>query len=363
MAYHNNVYLELKSAAGVTFARLDDFEQAVLTRGVNEIWRLDFTVRDKAILASLEHKSEITLWRRDPINGLPWTNLFRGFFLGQRWEITDPAKQVTITALNQMWLLGTRVVAWPAETIDRSKFIGAKAETVMKNLVKYNAGSDATAANGRARTGTITGLTVQTDGANGNTIDFYCAWDNLLEALQKVARIGGGDFLLVGSPTAPDFRWFTGQLGTDRTSTVKFSIDNGNITNPVWNNQRASEKTVAIVGGDGVGDFRQITTTTSGAYSSSNDTEVFVNASDVTTSSGRTDRGKKRLDETKALSEFTFDVVQTPAYRIQQDYFLGDKVSVINPFSGASLTAKIMRHIYIFSPDGSETIKVDMESV
>jgi len=61
--------------------------------------------------------------------------------------------------------------------------------------------------------GAIGGLTVEADGTDGTTIDWFCAWDNLLENLQKCAKVGGGDFDVVKtSSTAWQYRFYTGNL-------------------------------------------------------------------------------------------------------------------------------------------------------
>ena len=88
-------------------------------------------------------------------------------------------------------------------------------EYVAKELVKYNLTSSGTTGDARARTVTITGVSIQADAGTGNTISFKCAWRNLLASIQEVAQIGGGDFDLIKTGTqAWEFRWYNGQRGT-----------------------------------------------------------------------------------------------------------------------------------------------------
>src|SRR5690606_30648784 len=138
-------------------------------------------------------------------------------------------------------------------------------ETVMKALVTYNATSSGTTADGRIRnvaTGGLT-ITVEADGGGGNTVDWYCAHDHLLETLQKLARIAGGDFdLIKTAATTWDFKFYDGQRGTDRSSSVIFSLDHGNMARPRYQIDRREERTVAIVGGGGEGDDRTFVTRT-----------------------------------------------------------------------------------------------------
>lgn len=365
MSLANNAYVILRTAAGVEFARVDDFQFCSVEKPVNGIDRIEVKLRKKSYLSSLDHKAIIEVWRQDQLNGVTWARIAQGYMLSQRWEANDPGDLVTLRAYGPMWLLATRVVAWTAGTASRSVFTAAKAETILKTLVSYNAGANATTANGRVRTGTITNLTIQTDAAGGNTVDWFCAWDNLLDTCQRLAKIAGGDIGFSGNLESGnlEFRFYAGQLGTDRTSTVKFSTALGNLVDPTWLYDRSGEASVAIVGGDGQGDLRQITTTTSSGYSASNDIEAFVNASDVTTANGRTDRGKKRLAELAPITEFKYKSVQTPGSVMEKHYTLGDKVTVLNPFTGASHTAKVTRQIFTFNADGQEKLDAEMEVI
>ena len=194
--------LDIHTAAGITVAEVSDFWSLGYQRRVNAPGVLSFSLAGShRALADLEHNGQVIVYRRNTALGLPWTADFHGLFRGQRRRYTDhDIFEATCPGL--LTMLGWRVVAWKAGTANRSSFSGVKAETVMKTLVAYNAGSQATTANGRIRDGVISGLSVQADGAAGNTISVDCAYANLLEVLQKVAAIGGGDFDLVKTGAA-----------------------------------------------------------------------------------------------------------------------------------------------------------------
>jgi hypothetical protein len=197
----------------------------------------------------------------------------------------------------------------------------------MKTLVQYNAGASATTANGRIRDGVIEGITVAADGGFGNVISKGCAYENLLEALQKIAAIGGGDFDLVKTGAATwQFRWYTGQRGTDRTDSVLFALERGNMAAPEYTHDRVDERTVAIVAGQGEESDRAVEVRTGPDYAADNDIETFVEASDLTTTAGLQSRGDTELEESRARQQFEFAVLQTPGCFYGVHYGLGDLV-------------------------------------
>jgi hypothetical protein len=257
--------------------------------------------------------------------------------------------------------LAWRIVAWTAAYTNRSKFTSAKAETIANTLVKYNITSDATIANGREREGALTGVTVEADGAEGNTIDWYCAYDNLLETLQDLTLVGGGDFDLVKtSSTAWQYRWYTGQLGTDNSSSVTFALERGNMGNPVYIDNRLNEKTVCIVGGQGETSSRTIEVRTGTNYAAGNNIETFEQATDITTQAGLQSRGDKALAEVEAVKEFSFDVLQIPGCEYGDDYVLGDLVTAVNPYDQTTYTVKVQSVSVSIEKDGTEDINVEM---
>lgn len=259
-------------------------------------------------------------------------------------------------------MLGWRIVAWPAATANRSKFTSAKAETIMKTLVEYNAGASATTGNGRHRTGTITGISTAADAAGGNTLDWYCAHAILLETLQKLALVAGGDFDLVKTGAqAWEFEFYPGQLGTDRSGEVVFALDYDNMANPRFRTGRLGEKTVAIVGGQGEDSQRDITVRTGANYSSSNDIEVFVDAREIDkgNTAGLQAKGDQELEALRALDQFDFDVLQTAVGAYGRHYFLGDLVTVVSPFTGAASDRKVRSVTVTVDQQRHEQIGVD----
>lgn len=352
--------LDIYDTAGVLQYILTDFTNLSFVKRVNSPGVVQFSVAgNHSLLSNLADKWQTEIWRK-PEDGT-WTREITGLYRMLTWVYGDIPK-ASIFCNGLMSMLDWRIVAWYAGYADRSKFTSAKAETIANTLVSYNACANATVANGRKREGHIDGLTVEADGAAGNTLDWFCAYDNLLETLQSIAKVGGGDFDVVKtSSTAWQWRWYEGQLGTDRSASVVFALERGNMSNPVYMDNRTQERTAAIVGGLGEGADRAITTRTGTNYHvDNNNIEVFVNATDIDTTAGLETRGDESLAETEAVKTFNFDILQTPACEYGTHYFLGDKVKAVNPYNGTAYTVKIQSVSISLQEDGGESISVEM---
>jgi hypothetical protein len=354
--------LRFYNPAGTLTAEVNDFLDLQYSKEVNKPGYLEFRLNgDHAAIADLSLNSQVEVYRKNTAMGLTaWTCDFYGLWEYQRYEYTD--REVFVGRCpGQLAMLGWRIVNWVAETSNRSSFSSAKAETVMKTLVDYNLGANATTGNGRLRAGDMTGISCAADGAAGNTVDWACCKDNLLETLQRLADVGGGDFDLVKTAAAMwEFRWYTGQLGTDRTATVIFSLPRGNMASPVYIIDRTEERTVACVGGQGQGAQRATVTRTGTDYNATtNNREMFVQANNVTTTAGLNTVGDMRLLETEQKKSLSFKVVQTPSCFYGVHYFLGDLVTGYYKTSG---TFKVQSVSVNVGSDGSEQVSVGLKN-
>ena len=354
-----NYQVRIKTAAGVTVAILTDFESLAYSKRVNApgvaSWRLH---GDHEAISLHEHRGQVEIWRRNADLDIDWYCDFYGLFLDQGYAYTD--RDVwTGRSYGTNWLLSTRWVAWYASTANRTKFTATAAETILKTLVDYNAGANATVANGRLREGAITGLSIQADGAGGNTLDWFCPWQSLLPTLQRVADVAGGDFDLVRTGAATvEFRWYAGQLGTDRSATVIFAVERGNMANPRYHYDRADERTAVIVAGQGELDDRATVVRTGTDYSAANDIEAIKDARHIDSVAGLEDHADQYLDDKQARQVITFDVLQTPACLYGVDYEMGDLVTARYH---TTVTQKIVGVTVNFS-DGQERIGLELET-
>lgn len=333
---------------------------------VNAVGLLMFDLdASHSAIANLEQDGQIEVWRRDAANGVDWYVDFEAFFVDEERRADDDGL-TTFRAIcpGQMDLLAREVVAWPANTDDRSLFSSVAASTIMTALVQYNATSDATTGNGRILTSDQTNITCESDAAAGNTLTFACAQQPLIEALQDVARIGNRDFWLERTGAqAWTFRTAT-YLGTDRSSSVTFALNYGNMSNPILRRNRLNEKTVVIVGGQGVEDDRSFEVRTGTNYNATyNSKVVFCPATQYTTSAGLQAAGDVRLDELRARDDLTWDIIQTPGSLYGVHYELGDLVT--GYFQGVTATKQITSVTVTYAPgnDRAEVIQAETSNI
>lgn len=353
--------LDIYNTAGVLQRILTDFSSLSYAKRVNSPGVIQFTIPgDHALLSTIADKWQIEVWRKTTDTST-WGREITGIYRMLTWGYGEQS-YASIFCNGLMSILDWRIVGYRAGIANRSKFTGVASETVCNTLVKYNATTSATTADGRIRDGHIDGLTVEADGEEGEGIDWFCAYDNLLESLQDICKLGHGDFDVVKtSSTAWEYRWYKEQLGTDKTASVIFSIERGNMANPVYRDNRTQERTAAIVGGQGEDIARTVSIVTGANYHvDTNNIEMFVNATDVETSAGLTTRGTAKLKEKQAVKEFTFDVLQVPSCMYGTHYVLGDLITAINPYNNASYSMKIEAILVNLDQDGAENITIEM---
>ena len=353
--------LDIYDTSGVLQYQLTDFTALSYLRMVNSPGMVQFVVAgDHDLLEHIADKWQIEVWRRAE-DTATWRREITGICRYDEWNMGELSHGIII-APGLMSMLDWRIVGYKADTANRSKFTNVAAETIANTLVKYNATASGTTGDGRIRLATIGGLSVEADGGAGNKYDWYCSFDNLLESLKALCKLGDGDFDLVKtSSTAWQWRWYEGQLGTDKHTTVIFAMERGNMANPQYVDNRTDEATVCIVGGQGEGADRNVVVRTGTNYNvDSNNIEVFLYATDCETTAALNTRGDKRLKEMQAVKSFRFDVLQTEGCQYGTHYDLGDLVTAINPKTGAAYTVKVQQVRVSLNDDGSESISVEM---
>lgn len=354
--------LRIYNRSGVLQYEIVDFRALGYTRQVNAPG-MATVVLDGAhpAVAAVDLDWQLEVWRRNPAFRLDWTCDFYGLIRDtERTSDEKGIQTATLYAPGSLHLLQRAIVAYKTGDADRSLFTADPAETIAKALVTYNATSSGTVLDGRLRAVNLTGISVQADAAGGNTLDMVCSYQNLLSALQEIAAIGGGDFDLVKTGAAAwEFRWYSGQLGTDRSATVTFALGYGNMAGPTLKRNTLNERTVAIVGGQGEADSRTVEVRTGANYAAGyNGAEMFVEGRSYSTTAGLQGAGDRALDEAKARYSLEFDVIQTPASVYGVHYGLGDLVTA--QFEEYSATKKIVSVTVEAIRTGGETIKVGM---
>lgn len=351
-------------AGGLTHV-ITDYLQVGYSRRVMRPGRCMFVLgMGHGAIADLVLGAVVEVWRRDAALGLDWRCEFAGLWRGEtRADDENGVSTYTGVAVDGIGLLELAAVGYAAGSSGRNTWSASKAETVAKALMTYNLTASGTLVDGRKSAVTAPGVSVQADGAGGNTISFSCAWYRLLDALQEVARVGGGDWDMVRSGVGTwEFRWYTGQMGTDRSGSVVFATNYGNMRRPRLVRDYVSERTVAIVGGQGEEAARAVVVRTGANYDADvNWGETFVDARNAETTAALQAAGDARLGELQAREQLSFEVVQTPGSSYGVHYDLGDLVS--GRYWDVSATKQIVGVSVEFAEQGGERIEIELESV
>jgi len=361
----------LSSSAGVKQAEFIDFDFLAYTKRLNAPGTCRFRVgANHAARSYLVDTAQVQVYRRNQSVGLDWYVDFTGIVRDDTLEQTDEGRdQITVDAKGPLHWLESRIIDWKADTANKSTFTSVKGETLLKTLVQYNITSSATVINGRNSDGTMSSpisISIQTDAAGGNTIGTWgCAWRPLLDELQAIAKVAGGDFDLIQTGAAAfEFRFYAGQRGTDRrtgANAVKFDTKLGNMFKPKLIRRRSAVKTKAIVAGAGLKSAREYASRTANGYAADNNWEMLVDARNLGEGANLNAEGDTRLAELRKFEDFAFQIIQMPNCYYGLHYCvggaLGDLVGVA--YQTYSADQKITAVSVSFDEKGE---RVDMES-
>ena len=224
-------------------------------------------------------------------------------------------------------LLARTHVQAPAQTAQSIK--SGYAESVLKAFVDQEAGAGA---GSRARTD----LSIEADGGGGTYLRNVNGFNtNLLALCQHIARIGGGDFDVVGDEYGTaELRWYDGQLGSDRRASVLFASEYNNLRFPSWMMRNTGVVNSVLVYGRGEGADRTralVEDAASIALSKWNRREVGRDARDVDEENETEQleqRGQELIEKNRYAETIDYQIVQTAGWMYGQHYYLGDLVSV-----------------------------------
>lgn len=300
---------------------------------------------------------QIEFWRRWPEQGIDWRLEFEAFHRTADWYVTKEGELVYQSAgRGYLDLLNRAVVNAYAGTTGSAK--SGAAETVLKAYV------DEQLVNPTDTNRDRTGLTIEADGAGGNNVELQRSYKNVLEVCQYIASIGGGDFDIVGTGAATfELRWYAGQRGTDRSASVIFAYERGNMGSPHLTYARHDEKNAVLVGGQGEGEGRELVwRTTAGLIDDSpwNRCEAYRDARNESTTDGLNAVGDAELDAGKPRYVLTFEPLQTPGCLLGSDYFFGDLTTA--RFLSYDGTQKVKEVTFTVNEDAQD-VNVKLEEV
>lgn len=154
---------------------------------------------------------------------------------------------------------------------------------------------------------------------------------------------------------------------TDRTAgqsenpRVIFSEEYDNLTSSVYKRDKKNYKTVALVAGEGEGTARRRTVVDRTGDTGLHRRELYVDARDVSSNDGEVsaakytellnDRGDTSLSEATIVESMEGTVEELMQYTFGVDYFLGDKVTVINKY-GIAADAQVLEVVEVWDESG-----------
>lgn len=353
----------IRTSAGALSANLTAMIGVKISRVLNA-----FDIAQTVITGSDPNAGYITygaiveIYRRDIAAGVPNQREFAGVIYNTKTTIKE-VTTISFMAVGFEILLQNRIIAYFANVANRSVFTAQPAETVMKTLFNYNAGSLATTANGRFLNGAITGATTAATTGAGNTVSVGVAGQNLLSAMQKIQEIAGGDFAVIYSaPAAFEFVWYTGQRGTDRSATVIFSTATGTIGELAIEQPRINDFNAVIVAGAGNESARMIATRPASLPTGFDLREQWVDARNgQNTITALQNVGNVELGiAAKNRVTYSAQILQTPAMRYGVEYFIGDLVSVYT--GSGTVTQKVSAVALSMDSQGREQIQIELIS-
>lgn len=348
--------IDVFDSSGDRVAVIDDFLSLVYIKRRNSAGECTFTLWHNH--TKLEYLADDCIIQilRNQYSG--WEIDFTGIYKAEEITVNDSGV-FTAHCIGLLGMLNDRIVAYPPETVNRSVFDTKPAETVLHTLVKYNATSSGTTADGRIRLATITGLSVDTDSAGGPTIDYWeCAEQNLLDAMSEICeKYKVAHTIVATSATAFEWQYVTNVLADDQI----FSVERGNVESITYRRDRRNTKTVAIIGSTGEGTLKNYDIRTSSDYDvSTNNKEMYVN-----TNTDDLDEiyleGDRELLQRRTKPEIVFSVRQTDSSRYKEDFDLN--YTVIGRFNDTDYTLTVSEVSISVTNDGPEEIKAILEDV
>lgn len=347
-------HVALKDPAGNQVALFDQWERLVINQRLNApgAFALQFSGDDPRS-ALFELGGQVEFYRADVDNGITSRLEFEGHFSDTDDSLDEDGKPtVVFSGRGYNDLLSRRIIAEPAGTVEAER--SGQAEAVAKSYVYIECSA-------LALTREIPGLSVDPIVGEGNFVRTARAYRNVLTVIQECAAIGGGDFAIVGTgPATYRFYWYDGQLGMDRSATVIFAPEWGNMSSPRLRRRRTQEVNAVMVGGQGDGIARTtVWRTDAGRIADSpiNRREVFVDQRQESDADGLDTAGDRALEEGNPRPELSFDVLQVPGCLYGLHYFLGDLVTA--KFRGYEARLKIIGLDFTVTQAGEE-IKVIM---
>ena len=350
------------NSSGIVQSFVTAYFDATISRQVNtfDVFTMSLNANDPNASPIVEG-AIVSVSRLDKQLGVPEQTEFVGF-VRRLDNVYESQTTLGVTCVGMSAMLSDRIVAYKANVNNRSTFAGVPAETIAKTLVNYNLGTLATTANGRIQLGTISGFSTAATAGTGTSLSLSCSMRNVLSVLQEISIQGGGDFdVTYTAPSTYTFVWYNGQRGTNRTSTVILSLNNGAIAQTTKTTNRIDDFTSVIIGGAGTEAARTFNKRPASVPAGFALRESFLNAANQqnATTTYYNHVGDAALNaQARKRTTYASKVIQNGAFRYGRDYFLGDLVSV--NVDGVNIQQKVQGVTMSFKDNGEEDVNVGL---
>ncbi len=370
LSYSDFLYqCRIYDSSGNLVGLYDDLINLTYRKVVNGIGMAVLTVRDThPLVAQLADDLLLNIYfTYRPISGGEITDQqdFVGLYRDKQIG-TDQDGNVhyLLYFMGSIEVLNRNIVAYASGTNLRSQFTTRAIATISKEVVQYNCTSLATTGNGRLRNANVVRSLDATLGSGRDpttsTINYSCAYRNVLEVVQELAKLGGYDFDVVFDKASYGNGLYYLQydlLGTDKSTTIIFDINLDNVQGANLNGERLKEKTVAIVGGQGQGSARTTAIRTGTNQAAANDYELFIDARS-NASTELNSIGDAKMYELEARTNIDIDIAPSSGYVYRRDYGLGDLVTA--SFAGTWVVKKINVVEVTFDQDQNVKIRIEL---
>lgn len=361
LIYNVQVY----SSAGVLQSYITDFESIGISRQCSSVDACKFSIPSSSQSAQyISVGSILIVTRMDEEMGVTESVEFSGIIRAVV-QIVSSIRSLQVTAVGMMAILKDRIIAWPSEIVNRTKFTAQPAETIIKTLFNYNIGSLATTAQGRLLSGVITGFSTSASSGAGSSLTLACSMKNLFQTLQETAYTGAGDIdIAYTAPSTWIFSWYTGQRGTNRSATVILSVPTGTISELIITTDRINDFSSVVIGGAGVNKARIYATRPATLPTGLDSREIYSDAKSTGNNSlsSMQQQGSVLLSTTgRRRVTYKAKIIQGGSLRYGRDYFLGDLVTIRD--NSTDVVQKVQGVTLSLSSNGAESIDVILSTV
>lgn len=338
----------IRNRAGDKIAEISDYNELRYTKKRNSPGELTFSLNDDhPVIADMAEDFYVEVWRLNKAYGLSKYKDFEGIFRGEERVTTSP-NGGTFTAYCPGILdwFNDRYVLYTPGLEGKSSFSAIKDEAIASTLVQYNAGSDATDLNGRVRSGIFPYpgfpapyITVETEAGRGQDVEYWEAHEeNLLTNLQQLAKIYKFSFDLVKTMNETDRTWeyryypaYSAGLEQDKTASVIFSMDRGNVRKITYTYDRRKERTVFLGALKLTAAAKTYRARASYKFTESpfNNREMWISATNTDNEDELYAELDKERAEYEAKPRISVEVLQTPSTYYGLHYNIHDYVTGI----------------------------------